>query len=1010
MPVGRLLSLAVVVCVSIAPARAQRYGEVFGKIVDSSQGGVSDAAITIIDEDTGFRRTVQSETGGAYAVGSMVPGSYKITVRKEGFRQVVMFGVKVSAGAAARQDFQLPLGSMEESVTVVGTAPALERPDASAGGQFDLDEVGQLPLNGRGVITLLELIPGTNVIPATRGDAGQFTTSGMRPNTNLFTVDGVSANTGVSAGGLPAQSSGGALPALSAFGSLDSMISVEAVQDFKLQTSTAVAEFGRMPGASIALTSRAGTDHFHGSAVFRYRNQYMGANDWFANQAGYPRAPLGYEDFAPSFGGPLKRNRTFFFLSYEGIWLNQPYVYKVPVPATDTRLAVSPAERAVLNLFPQANQGSLGQGVGLWTGHINRPAGLTSGSARIDQAVTPRVTLFARYSDSPSHNDFGMPQVNHLDLRAQSLTLGLNARPTARTVLDVRVNESQSSADSIWTDTTGSDAPGCALATLASGFFPRETLTCNDLVRLSINGIGEVISGREGSRRERQFQIVPTAGLNLGHHSIKLGTDYRRILAIRRDPAGSTNLVDESADTITLLQDWWSAYAPPVNANAAVKELSLWLQDTWQVSSRLTVAAGLRWEFSPAPTVAGYFLDATTNNLVLNTQPLWPTSYHDYAPRLGLAWRLSKDGRTVLRAGGGLYYDSSMSIATDLINGGPFSATMLKSNISPISSSSLMFGFEQGLKLPQVRQWNVSLEHGFGTHDVISLGYVGSSGRDLIRREAGGAGSNGQDYVALTTNHGASSYNALQAQYRRHVARGLDAVASYAWSHSLDNDSSDAFLLWSANGAAIGADHASSDFDLRHSLTAAVSYELPPPASPRFAARLLGAWAFDGIVHARTGFPITLQQEEEIDAINVVNAYRPKWVYGQPLWISDANAPGGKSLNPAAFSIPGTYNTTQGNLGRNVPSGFGMEQVDFSLKREFHFGEQRGIQLRLEAFNVLNQANFADPIKFMDSPLFGQSTSMLNTMLGTGSSGSGLAPVLQIGGPRSVQLSVRLHF
>jgi hypothetical protein len=375
-----------------------------------------------------------------------------------------------------------------------------------------------------------------------------------------------------------------------------------------------------------------------------------------------------------------------------------------------------------------------------------------------------------------------------------------------------------------------------------------------------------------------------------------------------------------------------------------------------------------------------------------------------------VAWRLTKDGRTVLRAGGGLYYDSSMSIATDLINGGPFSASQLESHIGGIAGSLLSFGFEQGLKLPQVRQWNVSLEHGFGTHDAISLGYVGSSGRDLIRREAGGAGSNGQSFVALTTNHGASNYNALQVQYRRHVARGLDAVASYAWAHSLDDDSSDAFLLWAAHGAGIGADHASSDFDLRHSLTAAVSYELPPPASPRFAARLRGGWAFDGIVHARTGFPITLQQAEEISAINVVNAYRPNWVYGQPLWISDANAPGGKTLNPVAFSIPGVDNTTQGNLGRNVPSGFGMEQVDFSLKREFHFGEQRGIQFRVEAFNVLNQANFADPIRFLDSPLFGQSTSMLNTMLGTGSSGSGLAPVLQIGGPRSVQVSVRLHF
>jgi hypothetical protein len=737
----------------------------------------------------------------------------------------------------------------------------------------------------------------------------------------------------------------------------------------------------------------------------------MGANDWFANQAGDPRAPLGYEDFAPSFGGPLKRNRTFFFLSYEGIWLNQPYVYKVPVPSTDTRLAVSPAERAVLNLFPQPNQGSLGQGAALWTGQINRPAGLTSGSARIDQAVTPRVTLFGRYSDSPSHNDFGMPQVNHLDLRAQSLTLGLNARPTARTVLDVRVNESQSSADSIWTDTTGSNAPGCALATLASGFFPNVTVPCDELVRFSIDGIGQVTSGPEGSRRERQFQIVPTAGLNLGRHAIKIGADYRRILAIRRDPTGSVNLIDQSAGTLTLLQDWWKASANPINQDVAIEELSLWLQDTWQVSSRLTVAAGLRWEFSPAPTVPANFLDTTTNSVVLNTQPLWPTSYHDFAPRLGLAWRLTKDGRTVLRAGGGLYYDSSMSIATDLINGGPFSAsTPLKSNISPFSTSSLTFGFEQGLKLPQVRQWNVSLEHGFGTHDVISLGYVGSSGRDLIRREAGGAGSSGQDYVALTTNHGASSYNALEAQYRRHVARGLDAVASYAWSHSLDNDSSDSFLLWSTNGAGIGGDHASSDFDLRHSLTAAVSYELPPPGSPRFAARLLGGWVFDGIVHARTGFPIVLQQQEEILAINIVNAYRPNWVYGQPLWISDANAPGGKTLNPAAFSIPGTYNTKQGNLGRNVPSGFGMEQVDLSLKREFHFSEQRGIQVRLEVFNALNQANFADPIKFLDSPLFGQSTSMLNTMLGTGSSGSGLAPILQIGGPRSVQLSVRLHF
>ena len=209
----------------------------------------------------------------------------------------------------------------------------LDRQDASAGGRFDFDEVAHLPLNGRGVLTLLELIPGTSVVPATRGDAGQFTTAGMRPNTNYFTLDGVSANVGVSAGGLPAQSSGGSLPALSAFGSLDSIISVEAMQEFRVQTSTTVAEFGRMPGASIALASRAGSEQFHGATGFRFRSEQLDANDWFANRQGDGRAPLDYEDLAQSIGGPIKRHHTFFFLSFEQVCLNEPYVWEQPVPS-----------------------------------------------------------------------------------------------------------------------------------------------------------------------------------------------------------------------------------------------------------------------------------------------------------------------------------------------------------------------------------------------------------------------------------------------------------------------------------------------------------------------------------------------------------------------------------------------------------------------------------------------------------------------------------------------------
>jgi len=1019
MPLGRLVAVVILCWMFATPARAQQYAEIFGQIVDPSEAGITDALITVVDEDIGNRRQVLSEPGGMYAVGSLPPGSYKITVRKEGFRTVMQFGVKLTAAVAVRLDFRLAVGSVDDSITVFGTAPTLERQDASTGGRFDFDEVAQLPLNGRGMLTLLELIPGTSVVPATRGDAGQFTTSGMRPNTNYFTVDGVSANVGVSAGGLPAQSAGGALPALSAFGSLDSIISIEAMQEFRVATSTTVAEFGRMPGANVAVNSRAGTEQLHGATAFRFRNQDLDANDWFANRAGFGRATLGYKDIAQTLGGPVQRHHTFFFLSYEHIWLNQPYVWEQPVPSLAIRSTLAGIAQPLVDLFPAPNGPVLGNtGFADWTGQINRPAGLTAGSARIDQAITSRVSVFGRYSDSPSNNDFGTPEVNHLNLRSQSLTLGVNARPTARSVLDFRMNESQSTANSVWTDSTSSDAPGCVLQPLVSAILRNSGISCDYLVRFTINGVGQVVSGSEGERRQRQFQIVQTATLERGHHTLKFGLDYRRMLAIRRDPIGTVGFTANGIAGLNNSQGWLFANSAPVDESLAVKEFSLWAQDTWQATSRLTVAAGLRWEFSPAPPLplnpATNFLDLSTGLLAADpSKPLWPVTYGNFAPRLGLAWRFDKNGRTVLRAGAGLYYDSSVSIATDAINNGPLNGLVLSSS-NGFFSQSVTYGFAPNLQLPQVIQWNVSLEHGFGNHDVLSLGYLGSSGNHLVRREMSDT-TFARSYAILTTNRAGSDYDALQFQYRRHVARGLDAAVSYAWSHSLDNDSSDAFLNWSGEGASAAGDHASSDFDVRHSLTAALDYEFAERADHTLAGRLLGGWGLDAILHARSGFPITVLDAEDNFGLGVANAFRPNWVYGQPLWIADSSAPGGKTLNPAAFTVPTApvtdlVGSIQGSLGRNVPSGFGMWQLDLALKREFRFTESRGIQFRLEGFNAFNHADFGDPVRYINSPVFGRSTSLLNMELGTGSPGSGLAPILQTGGPRSVQASIRFHF
>jgi hypothetical protein len=285
------------------------------------------------------------------------------------------------------------------------------------------------------------------------------------------------------------------------------------------------------------------------------------------------------------------------------------------------------------------------------------------------------------------------------------------------------------------------------------------------------------------------------------------------------------------------------------------------------------------------------------------------------------------------------------------------------------------------------------------------VGYLGSAGRSLIRREVGGAGNTSTDWVALTTNRGASDYNALQVEYRRSLGPGLEARTSYAWSHSIDDDSSDAFLVWAGPGT---HDRGSSDFDLRHSLSAALTYGWAVRDGAHGLERLAGGWALDAIVRARSGFPITVLSSDQFMGIALMNAFRPNLVPGQPLWIADPGAPAHRRLNPAAFAAA-PY-SQQGNLGRNVLSGFGMSQLDLALRREFRLGEQAKIQVRLEAFNALNQPNFADPVRYLNSPLFGQSTSMLNMMLGTGTPGSGLAPMLQTGGPRTLQGSLRLRF
>lgn len=1008
---GRALALVLALTGFCLAAPADKSAQVSGVIVDASGAVVPGAIVTVVNEDTGSRRIATSQADGGFNVSSLEPGSYQITVRKFGFRTMIHFGVKVTEAQTARVDFKLIVGSLQETVTVEGTAPLLQHEEVATSTVVTRGEIDNLPVNGGGLLTLLEFAPGTVVTPATRGEAGQFTVNGQRPNTHYFMVDGISANSGVGGGGLPAQSTGGQLPGFSAYGSLDSLVSLDALEEMRVQTSTTMSDFGRMPGAQVSLTSRSGSNDLHGSVLYAFRHEALGANDWFANRHGDPRADQRENNVAATLGGALWRDHTFFFLSYEAMRLTQPFVFNQPVPTLLARQNAVIWAVPLLSLFPAPNGPNLGNNLALWTSGISRPSRLDTGAIRIDHAFNSRLSGFTRYNDSPSSTDFGSQPENSLDLHYRSITLGLDLRARPNLLLNFRENASYASAESVWGPGSPTPPPACFLEPTTS-FFLLKPGICDYLVRLTIAGVGQVTAGSEGKHTQSQYQSAATGIWDIRNHSAHFGVDYRRLAPKRHDATGSISLLGDSVqDLDPAISLFWSAESSPQDLSAVLSEISLFAQDTWRITPRLTATFGLRWEISPAPQFGtpANFIDPTTGVLTPSQQSIWRSTYDNFAPRVGAAWQIGKRGRTVLRGGYGSYFDSSLSLATDLVNDGPLNVSNYQRAQSIFRTIHFQFGFLPDLHLPRVDQWNAAVEHAFSDHDLLTAGYQSSSSDNLIRREVGGTGSSQLTLVALATNHGLSEYHALETQYRRRLSNGLQVLASYAWSHSIDNSSTDAGLYWAAPGFPASADRASSDFDVRHSFTAGFTYETPVAMHSRF----LRGWAIDGTFRARSGFPINILNAEQFQGVAYQNISRPDLLPGVPIWLDDPMAPGSRRINPAAFrTVPldAFGNPRQGNLGRNALTGFGMSQFDLALRREFFAREQRSLQLRIEAFNAFNHDNFADPNRFLSSALFGQSTSMLNLMLGTGSPSSGLAPIFQAGGPRSVQISVKFKF
>jgi hypothetical protein len=1008
-----------------------------GRVTDPSGAAISGADVQVQNVLTGGEVAVKTNSSGVYVVAVLQPGTYRVIVTNPGFKQIVKPDVVLNVQENASLNFSMAVGSISETVTVTGGAPLVNTQDAAVSTVIDRNFVESLPLNGRSFNTLLQLTPGVVIaqLPNTGGTSpGQFSIAGQRTDANNLTVDGVSANFGVGTSTSLGQSGTGSAQAFSALGGTSSLVSVEALQEFRVETSSFAPELGRSPGGQIIITTRSGTNDFHGALYEYFRNDAMDANDWFADANKLAKPEERHNDFGGFLGGPIWKDKTFFFFSYEGARLRLPQTRVVEVPSEYARSIASASVLPFLASFPLPDTRTVVPGVytAPFTGSFSNKATLDATSIRIDQKVNDKLSIFGRFNNAPSstvNRVENLSMVQNATVNTTTLTIGGNILLSEHTFDSFRANYSAQTAhlvDSL--DTFGGAVP-IDLSLLISSL-----PTSNTWGVAQIFDTGRIDSGPVARNNTKQLNLADEFIKLVGTHELRFGTDYRAIFLHTNPYQHYVEFDASTTESLVLTGSGSLATATNLPTSFLTQSLSVYGQDTWKITPRLTLTYGLRWELDPAPSARGNTTLAAWQNvndpaaiaLAPSGTPIWNTRYDNFAPRAGVVYSLTKKGDLVLRGGGGIFYDLGVGSAADLASFFPNNASAFVPQLSlplgdvnryvpaitDIPPFPFVEGFDPHLRLPRSYQWNLALEKLFGGSQVVTVTYVGQAGKRLLRHEAFTQPNvNFTSDFVLVGNSAWSNYNALQLQYRRTFSHNLQALLNYSFSHSLDNSSNDEIAGLSHTVISGASDYASSDFDVRHSLSAALTYTIPSAAKSGVAALVTKGWSVDSVIVARTGFPFNAVVFSTSPDTGGAASSRPDLVPGQPLWVYGSQClavdgppcGGGKGLNAAAFVVPPTVR--QGTESRNDIAGFGLTQVDLSLNRKFPITGALSLQFRADAFNVFNHPNFTNPLGFIEfGPTYLQSISMLNQGLG------GLNSLFQEGGPRSLQLSLKLSF
>jgi hypothetical protein len=994
MPLNRWAAAAgMMLCISgVCFAQVDR-SSLNGTVRDVSGRVIPGASVRATQTDTGLERATVTTGTGTYALENLPIGKYTVVFSKPGFEEIRYEKVAQEVGRARTLNPSLAPSSRNEEITVTASAVELDQTGAALGSSVEDQAISNLPLNGRNWSTLTALVPGAIDQGGSTERSIRFVGRGR--DDMYITFDGVDA-TGI------------ANQAQKAFVRL--AVPTEAIAEFRVDTAQYTAEFGDASGAQIAATSASGTNTLHGSLFEYLRNSFFDARSPLDQTHG--PLPFRLNQFGGSLGGAIVKNKTFFFANFEAFRQVQDQTLIGFVPSLTYRASVlgaSPALAPIVNAYPLGTGSTSNANIAQYTGKGGVVDNESSEMVRIDQHFTGQTTGYVRFNYDQA---IDVTPLGTLTDRQNAYAAPLNGAAELMHVFSpTLVDEFSFGMNQAITHTANlTDLP----------------------YSVSVSGFTTLNADSTSAQDGTTFSWLDNLSWTHGRHLIKAGVDIRKIqMNEGSSPSGTLTYTALPDFTNNALDTATSVANMPLKRMRKTQEAG-YIQDEYKLRPNFTVNAGMRYEyFSVFHESTGRALPfdfATCGGFCPADAAFYFPTPGGFDPRLGLAWAPAAfNGKTVIRSGYGIYHedgqldDQNFPTANDvptyrLTRGSQFPdlsypiAPFLVNATGILTPKDLL----RNRKDMYAQDWSLSVQQSLGSSALATISYVGTKGTNVMNRSytnlidtLTGARPYPQfGQIELRENDSDSSFNALQASVQRRFARGWLLAANYMWSHAINDASLGSGVEddFPENVSCRVCDRSSSDEDARNSFSVYSVYDLPFGAGQRYLSSpgiwrtLFGGWKFNALAGGRSGLPVNITVDRASSALPDGNSgnQRPNYVPGVPLTPAGGSSPT-LWINPAAFAVPAK--DTWGDLGHNAFRGPALWQIDTALSKRIRLTERAGLEFRGECFNLLNRAQYGNPLADISAPAtFGRITTLANTSpTGTGT-------------PRQFQLALRLAF